>query len=220
MKNYRLTTCSAILVAFVLMLASEAFAAGKVVALPKPRTEGGKPLMEALKARKSDRRFSDKKLPRQTLSNLLWAAFGMNRDNGKRTAPSAVNWQEIDIYVALEGGVFLYDAKAHALKPILSVDIRANVGTQPFTKDAPVGLIYVADYSKMKFRGKDMPQKEKLFYSATDTGYISQNVYLFCASEGLNTVVLGLVDKSALKKKLGLAAHQHVVLSQPVGYPK
>ncbi len=190
----------------------------KAAPLPKPRTVGGKPLMKALKLRRSSRSFSAKKLPRQTLSDLLWAAFGVNRpDSGGRTAPSARNWQEIDVYVAAADGLWLLDAKAHALKPVLGKDLRAATGTQGFVADAPVNLVYVADYSRMP---KDLPAEKKLFYSAADTGFISQNVYLFCAGEGLGTVVRALIDKPALAKAMRLRPDQKITLAQTVGYPK
>ena len=173
--------------------------------------------MQVLKERKSSRSFSEKKLPDQVLSNLLWAAAGINRkDSGKRTAPSAVNWQEVEVYVATADGLYLYDAKAHALNPILSEDIRADTGRQGFVKDVPVNLVFVADFSKIT-RGDEAV---KVFYSAADTGFISENVYLFCASEGLATVVRGLVDKEALAKKMKLGPDKRVILSQSVGYPK
>jgi SagB-type dehydrogenase family enzyme len=185
--------------------------------LPKPQMEGGKPLMQALKERVSLREFSAEKLPPQILSNLLWAACGINRpDSGKRTAPSARNWQEIDVYVATAEGLYLYDPKEHALKPILSEDIRALTGTQPFVKDVPVNLIYVADYSRVG----EASAADKEFYSAADAGFISQNVYLYCASEGLATVVRGLMDRYALSKVMRLRPDQKVILGQSVGYPK
>ena len=188
-----------------------------VIKLPDPQTDIGKPLMQVLKERKSSRSFSEKKLPDQVLSNLLWAAAGINRkDSGKRTAPSAVNWQEVEVYVASADGLYLYDAKAHTLNPIFSKDIRAETGSQGFVKDVPVNLIYVADFSKIT-RGDE---EIKVFYSAADTGFISQNVYLFCASEGLATVVRGLVDKEALAKKMKLDPQRRVILCQSVGYPK
>ncbi|MDD5597104.1 MAG: nitroreductase family protein [Victivallaceae bacterium] len=187
----------------------------EIVKLPQPQTDGGKPLMQALKARKSSRVFSNKKLSPQTLSNLLWAAFGVNRPDGKRTAPTAKNWQEIDIYVALEEGVYLYDAQTNTLQPVMAKDIRAAAGRQKFTQDAPVNLIFVADFDRM--RGADKNSRE--FYSATDTGFISQNVYLFCASEGLATVVLGYVNRPALAELLNLKSTRYIILSQPVGYP-
>jgi SagB-type dehydrogenase family enzyme len=184
------------------------------IKLLKPQTEGGMPLMQALAERKSSRAFSPKSLSDQDLSNLLWAAFGINRpESGKRTAPSAVNWQEIDIYVADANGLYLYDAGTHTLEPVLAGDIRAATGTQSFVKDAPVNLIFVSDYSKITW------EEQGDFYSATDTGFISQNVYLYCASQGLATVVRGLVDKPALAQTMKLRPDQKVVLAQSVGYP-
>lgn len=189
----------------------------KPVTLPKPQVDGGKPLMQALKDRSSSRSFSSEKLSLQVLSNLLWAAFGINRpDIGKRTAPSAVNWQEIDIYVAMADGLFLYDAKANTLNPVLSADIRAATGLQDFVKEAPVNLVYVADLSRMGNATKD----DKELYSAADAGFISQNVYLYCASEKLATVVRGSIDRQALAKVMKLRPGQKIILAQSVGYPK
>ncbi len=188
----------------------------KPIELPKPQTEGGKPLMQVLKERKTTREFSSEKLPMQTLSNLLWAAFGINRaETGQRTAPSAVNWREIDVYVAMAEGLYLYDAKSNTLQPVLAQDIRAATGSQSFVKDVPVNLIYVADFTKMG----NSSNEDKVFYSAADTGFISQNVYLYCASEGLATVVRNLVDKTALAKAMKLRTEQRVVLTQSIGYP-
>jgi len=189
----------------------------KPVKLLNPQVEKGKPLMQVLTDRSSSRSFSTEKLSVQELSNLLWAAFGVNRtDMGKRTAPSALNWQEIDIYVATADGLFLYDAKKHMLNPILSQDVRALTGRQDFVKDAPVNLVYVADFSRMGKAAKD----DKELYSATDTGFISQNVYLYCASEGLATVVRGSIDRQALAKVMKLRSDQKIILAQSVGYPK
>lgn len=203
-----------VLIAF----ASPAFAEElKPVKLPSPGTDGGKPLMQALKDRASSREFSPEQLPMQVLSDLLWAAFGINRpETGKRTAPSAKNWQEIDIYVATEAGLYLYDAKGHHLQPVLGEDIRAFTGKQGFVKTAPVNLVYVADFSKIGAENTD----DKMFYAATDTGFISENVYLYCASAGLATVVRAYIDKPALEKKMGLRPDQKVILSQTVGFPK
>ena len=142
--------------------------------------------------------------------------LGINRpENGKRTAPTASNMQEIDVYVALPECLYLYDAKEHALIPVLKEDIRPNAGKNKFVQTAPVVLIYTADFDKMK-KGDDQTRQ---FYSATDTGYISQNVYLYCASEGLATVVIGGVDKPLLQEKMKLRPAQRVILTQPVGYP-
>ncbi len=189
----------------------------KPLMLPAPQTDGGKPLMQALKERHSTREFSPEKLPPQVLANLLWAAFGINRpDTGKRTAPSAMNWQEIDVYVALPEGLYVYDAKGNKLDPMLAEDVRAAAGVQPFVKDAALNLVYVADFAKT---GKSSPE-DRNFYSGADVGFIAQNVYLFCASEGLAVVVRGSVDRTALAKLMKLRPDQKILLAQTVGYPK
>ena len=189
----------------------------KPIQLLDPQTDGGRPLMQVLKDRQSSRAFSPEPLPLQTLSDMLWAAFGINRpESGKRTAPSARNRQEIDIYVATADGLYLYDAKANVLQPVLAEDIRPATGRQDFVREAPINLIFVADFSRMG----NAEEEQKIFYSAADAGFISQNVYLYCASEGLATVVRGLVDKPALEKVMGLRPEQKVILTQSVGYPK
>ncbi|MGA3328367.1 MAG: SagB/ThcOx family dehydrogenase [Terriglobia bacterium] len=189
----------------------------KPLNLPLPQTSGGMPLMQALKNRQSTREFSSEKLPPQMLANLLWAAFGINRpDTGKRTAPSAMNWQEIDVYVATAQGLYVYDAKGNKLDPILAEDVRGAAGVQPFVKDAPVNLVYVADFAKT---GKSSIE-DRNFYSGADVGFIAQNVYLFCASERLAVVVRGSVDRGALAKLMKLRPDQKILLAQTVGYPK
>jgi SagB-type dehydrogenase family enzyme len=190
----------------------------KTLVLPAPQMDGGKSLMQALQERRTARAFSNGVLSRQQLSNLLWAAFGINRPKAeKRTAPSALNQQEIDIYVATAEGLYLYDAAAHALKEILSEDIRALTGRQGYVASAAVNLIYVADFSRM---GKLKDETDKTFYSAADTGFIGQNVYLFCASEGLVSVIRGSIDREALAKKMGLTLSQRITLAQCVGIEK
>jgi SagB-type dehydrogenase family enzyme len=185
--------------------------------LPPPNLNSGKSLMQSLQARKSSRDFSTKKLPVEVISNLLWAAYGINRpESGRRTAPSAVNWQEVNVYVAMADGLYLYNAKEHVLKPVIKQDIRELTGKQTFVKDAPVNLIYVADYSRMGGGNAE----ERNSYSAADTAFIAQNVYLYCASEGLATVVRGSIDRDALAKAMQLRDNQKIVLSQTVGYPK
>ncbi|OHB51217.1 MAG: nitroreductase [Planctomycetes bacterium GWF2_41_51] len=212
---------SIIMILFVYPMQSNAADANsaaeiKSIELPKPVMEGGKPLMEALKDRKSSREFSDEKLSLQVLSNMLWAANGISRPDGKRTAPSARNKQEIDIYVAMEDGLYLYDAKENKLVGIVTEDIREATGMQPFVKVAPVNLVYVADYDKMG----DGASEQKDFYAAIDTGYISQNIYLFCSSEGLATVVRGMVDRDKCKNAMKLKDNKKIILAQTVGYPK
>jgi SagB-type dehydrogenase family enzyme len=187
------------------------------IKLAAPQTEGGKPFMQTLKNRKSIREFGAKDLSLQMLSDLLWAANGINRpQSGYRTAPSTMNMQEIDVYVAKAGGVYLFDAKANVLTPVAAGDLRALTGKQGFVKDAPVNLIFVADMSKM---GK-LPPADAESYACMDAGFVSENVYLFCASNDLATVVRGLVDKPALAKALKLKDNQKIILAQTVGYPK
>jgi SagB-type dehydrogenase family enzyme len=188
----------------------------KPVALPAPQTSGGKPLMQALKERKSTRDFSPEKLSPQVLSNLLWAAWGINREDGRRTAPSASNRQEIEIYVVSADGAYTYDAKGNALKPVMSADVRKLTGTTAFVGEAPLNLVYVADFSKMG--GSD--ENAKNATANANTGFIAQNVYLFCASEGLGTVVRGSVNRADLSKALSLRPDQRITLAQTVGYIK
>lgn len=189
----------------------------KPVQLPKPQMDGGKPLMQVLKDRKSSREFSTEKLPMQVLSNLLWAAFGVNRpESGGRTAPSAMNMQETEIYVATADGLYVFDAKAQLLKPVLVQDVRSMTGRQPFVAQVPLNLIYVADFSKMS----RATNEDKEVYSAAHTGFIAENVYLYCASEGLATVVRAAVDRPPLAKLMELRPDQKITLVQSVGYPK
>jgi SagB-type dehydrogenase family enzyme len=206
------------LIAFVLLLQPLSSAQqAEDIKLLKPQTDSGKLLMQALLLRQSSREFSPEKLPLQVLSNLLWAADGVNRpDSGKRTAPSASNVQNIDVYAAMADGLYLYDPLGHILKIVLKEDVRAATGKQDFVKEVPLDLIYVADFSKFK-RGTD---EDKTFYSAAHVGFISQNVYLYCASEGLATVVRGMVDKETLAKMMNLRPEQKIILAQSVGYPK
>ena len=210
-----LTICFAAITFFVCCMTSHAESA-KPIKLLAPQTKGGMPLMQALDERKSTREFSSAELPLQMISDMLWAACGINRpESGHLTVPSTMDMREIDIYVAKQDGLYLFNAKENMLTPILSEDIRALTGKQPFVKDAPVNLVYVADLSKMsRLSSGDID-----FYAATDTGFISQDVYLFCASSGLATVVRGLVDKPALAKAMKLRSDQKIILTQTVGYP-
>jgi nitroreductase len=188
----------------------------KSIQLLTPQPGSGSPLMQVLWKRMSSREFSPKPLPVEVLSNLLWAGFGINRPDGHRTAPSARNYQDIDIYVILPEGLYLYDAKANQLKLMVAQDLRGLAGTQPYVKEAPVNLIYVSDYAKMG----TATNEEKAFLSAADTGFISENVYLYCASEGLATVVRALIDRPALAKAMNLRPDQNITLAQSVGYPR
>lgn len=193
----------------------------KPIQLLKPQLDIGRPIMQTLKDRKSSRAYSAEKLPLPVLSNLLWAAFGINRpESGRRTAASGGNRQDIDIYVAVADGIYVYDAKAHMLNPVLAEDIRSLSGRQTPTvplDDAPINLIYVWDGKK---KSKTSTEEQNLNLAFAHTGFISQNVYLFCASEGLATVVRLWFDKPALEKKMGLRPEQYVTLVQSVGYPR
>ncbi len=183
------------------------------IRLPKPQKTGGMPLMEALNRRQSTREMSDREIPLNTLSDLLWAAQGVNREDGKRTAPSAMNMQEIDVYVYMPGAVYLYVPGEHMLKHIADGDFREETVRQPFAQKAPLVLVYVANYEKMQ----RLDQDQKIFYGATDAAFISQNVYLFCAQEKLNTVVLGMIDREAIKERIGFNGKAQ--LGQIIGYP-
>jgi SagB-type dehydrogenase family enzyme len=186
------------------------------IKLPPPETAGGMPLMQALKARHSTREFSSKPLPPQVLANLLWAASGVNRpDTGQRTAPSAHDWREIDVVVTTADGAYRYDPPTHTLKRVVAGDLRPLAGVQDFVATVPLNLVYVADLDRMSGASAE----DKAFYSATDAGFIAQNVYLYCASAGLAVVVRGLVDREALGAALGLGKHQRIILAQSVGYP-
>ncbi len=189
---------------------------GATIPLPAPETTGGKPLMEVLASRCSDREFSTAPLPPQLLSNLLWAAGGVSRaDSGKRTAPSARDWREIEIYVVMQEGAYRYDAPSHCLHPVVSGDLRGQSGLQDFVATAPINLVYVADQKRMIDASPELLAR----YSGTDTGFIAQNVYLFCASAGLATVVRGSVDREAFAAALKLESGQQIILAQTVGYP-
>ncbi|MDR0534228.1 MAG: SagB/ThcOx family dehydrogenase [Verrucomicrobiales bacterium] len=176
--------------------------------LPAPQKTGGKPLMQALAERKSTRQYANRDLDQQTLANLLWAAYGFNRED-KRTVPSSQNRQEIDLYVFLKSGVYLYDAKANTLIAKASGDHRKTAGTQEYVATAPLNLVYVANLDKASNRDA----------ACIDCGFIGQNVYLFCASENLVTVLRAGLDKKALSELLKLNANQEALYNQCVGYP-
>jgi SagB-type dehydrogenase family enzyme len=198
------------------MMGSAAAQGTATISLPPPETAGGMPLMQALMARHSTREFSAKPLPPQVLANLLWAAGGVNRpDTGKRTAPSARDWREVEIYLATAEGAFRYDPPTHTLIKVADGDLRPLTGMQDFVATAPLNLVYVADLDRMSGASAE----DKARYSAADTGFMAQNVYLYGASAGLAVVVRGLVDREALGAALGLRCNQRIILAQTVGYP-
>ncbi len=211
--------CRSLVGAICAVLLVASWAAGELAPIPlsAPRTEGGMPLMQALKLRATSREFAPEPIPPQTLANLLWATWGINRpDSGKRTAPSARNWQETDVYVILASGAYLYDAVANVLKPVAPGDLRGLAGVQGFVKDAPLTLVFVADTARMKGAEPAMQQT----YAWADAAFLSQNAYLFCASEGLATGVRAMVDRPPLAKALKLAPTQIIAFAQSVGYAK
>lgn len=179
------------------------------IQLPAPDKEGGKTLMQALSERKSTREFQEKELPGNVLANLLWAANGFNRED-KRTAPTANDRQELELYVVLKNGIYLYSAKENKLKLVRKGDYRKSAGIQAYVADAPVNILFVSDSEKASSKS----------YAYTDCGFVAQNIYLFCASEGLGAVVRGSYDKKELEELLQLPANKEVLLSQTVGYPK
>jgi SagB-type dehydrogenase family enzyme len=187
-----------------------------VIRLPAPDKRGGVPVMQALAKRRSAREFALTPLTMPVLSSLLWAAFGMNRRDGGRTAPSAINAQEIDVYVALPDGAYLYDAKSHSLRLVAASDLRRVTGYQDFVDDAPLDLVYVADHSRMRM----VPVASRESYASVAAGAIAQNVYLYAASSGLATVLRAWIDRAAIADALGLTHDQQVLLSQTVGYPR
>lgn len=187
-----------------------------VVALPTPGRDGGMPLAKALVERRSSRAFSTAPLNMQTISDLLWAATGVNRtDTGRRTAPTALDRRDLDVYAATPQGFFLYDVEKHALAPIVGEDIRAVTGMQEFVATAPLNLIYVSDLTKTAGDNRE----DKLVMAGSHAGFVSQNVYLFCASVGLSTVVRAAIDKPKLAEAMRLRPDQMIVLAQTVGFP-
>ncbi len=183
--------------------------------LPAPRREGGTPLLSALSLRRSTRAYSGRPLPLETLSTLLWAAFGINRPGGDRTAPYWRHVMVIDVYAAMADGVWLYDPQRHELSLHLAEDIRAATGLQEFVATAPLNLIYVAHGERMG----ELTPEERHLYCSVDTGFIGQNVYLYCAAEGLGTVFRGAVDYARLAQLMRLPPSQFVTFAQTVGYP-
>lgn len=184
------------------------------IRLPSPEKTGGKPLMLTLSQRKSSRAFSNKSLSLKTLSSLLWAANGISRPDGRRTAPTGRNVQDTDVYVMLADGIYLYDAKDNVLKMVNPGDHRHLAGLQDFPQTAPVNLFYVHDAK----RAMKTAERDIMRYAGVHSGAIMQNVYLFCASENLACVTRAMLDFDALAKALKLLPSQSVVLGHSIGY--
>jgi hypothetical protein len=197
------------------------------IMLPAPQKDGGKSVLAALQARRTNRNISEKKFSPQVLSNLLWAAFGVNRAQGSfgkagRTAPSASNSQEIDLYVALPAGVYLYEAVPHRLTPVVAGDLRARSGRRA-ARTAPVNIFFVADLTRydegpgQPDRNIGDPEVQKSYYYVA-TGLIAQNIHLFCASQDL-AAWFHNCDKDSAARELKLRPKQRVLFAQTVGYP-
>jgi SagB-type dehydrogenase family enzyme len=185
--------------------------------LPAAHTTGGLPLMQALTLRQSQREFDPEPLPLQMLSDLLWATAGVNRPElGGRTVPSAMNAQEVDVYVALPSGLYRYAASTQTLHLVSATDVRRVTGYQDFVDNAPFDLVFVADYARMK----GVPAAKREAYACASAGAMAQNVYLYCASAGLATVIRAWLDRDALALAMGLSNDQQVLLSQTVGRPR
>lgn len=190
--------------------------AEEVRSLPAPRKYVGRALMQALQARRSIREYSTRPLPAQVLSELLWAAYGINRPGGERTAPYWRHIMVIDVYAAMADGLWLYDPKEHALRRHIGADIRAQTGPQDFVASAPLNLVYVVHGERMT----DVSLEDRRLYGSVDAAFAGQNVYLYCASEGLATVFRGAIDYPALERAMQLGEGQFVAFAQTVGYPR
>lgn len=191
------------------------------ITLPGPDKKGGKPLMQALNERQTTRTFTEDTLTQQQLSDMLWAAWGINRtEQKKRTAPSAMNYQEMDVYVALPGGLYLYVAESHTLRMINNKDLRKTTGTQNYVNNAALNLVYVADMGKAGKKEGVKIDDSDLFMSYSDAAFMAQNVYLYCASANLGCVVRGSIPKEKLALEMGLRSNQVIILAQTVGVAK
>ena len=207
---------AAALAAAGLVAPAGAQAPASSIRLPAPATDGGLSVVQALGKRRSIRSFSKQPLSEQTLSNVLWAAFGVNRsEGGERTAPSWRGSKETDVYACTADGIFLYEPKSHALQRTLDTDIRAKTSSMVFAGTAPVVLVYAADLSRMAKASRE----DQVLNAHVDSGIIGQNVYLYCASAGLATVILGSIDRAGLPQRMGLREGQIVTFAQPVGHP-
>ena len=215
MKKYtvRVTVFLAIFMIFI----AHSKVSAEDIQLSQVKEFTGMPLMEALKLRTSSRKFSLKKIPPEILSELMWAASGINRPgDSRRTAPTAMNMQELEIYAAMESGLYRYIPEKHMLKEEHNEDIRKYCGSQDFVASAPLNLIYVADLEKMS---KIKTEEEKILWASADSGFIGQNVYLYCASRGLSAVFRAYIDKEKLAEKMKLPSSKKIIFSQTVGYP-
>ncbi len=203
------------MIILIIVLTLSSAVTAQEIRLPEPQRSGGMPLMDALNKRQSVREFAEKDIDMQTLSNLLWAGWGINRETGKRTAPSSQNLQEMDIYVVRQEGFYLYNAYKQSIIKLGDDDLRSATGKQDFVGTAPLNLVFVADLDRAKVENFE----DKPTASYANTGFIAQNIYLYCASAGLAAVVRGSFPED-INTRLNLREHQRVILCQTVGWPK
>ncbi|NDV58599.1 SagB/ThcOx family dehydrogenase [Bacteroides sp. 519] len=207
-----------LLLLFMISFTSCAASTEKVIKLPSPNMNRPSTVMNSLSERKSTREYSDKELTLADLGDMLWAANGINRPKeGNRTAPSAMNKQDVDVYVIMAKGAYLYDAANHSLNLIIEGDHRALVaGKQDFVLQAPVSLVLVSDFSRL-----GEPENERVkAMGAVDVGIVSQNISIFCAAAKLATVPRASMEHATLKTTLGLTDAQSPIINHPVGYFK
>ncbi|MBR4214933.1 MAG: nitroreductase family protein [Bacteroidales bacterium] len=209
MKKLFLTSC--------LIMASTLFVSAQNIKLPEPDKNVSMTLYQALQQRKSVREYSTKDIDDMKLSQLLWAAVGINRPDGHLTAPTAINAQDITVYVCRKDGAYLYVAKDNTLQKVSDKDLRKSVASaQAFAAEAPISLVIVTDNAKFRGGSTNGPT----ISGAIDAGYVSQNIDLACEALGLCTVPRATMDKEALKKELKLTDSQNAILNHPVGYKK
>ncbi len=200
---------------------TQPIAAGEVIKLNPPDLNGGISLMQSLNKRKSTRDISDKKLTIQQLSDVLWAADGVNRSDGKRTSPAAMGVYCVDIYAVLPEGIYLYDPAKHELAPVAKGDFRKTAGMQDFVFIAPLNLVYVFTLRNPKesHGTAPVPEERRKVWGDVEAGCMVQNVYLYCASQGLAAVVRGMVDQKKFGELIKVKPEQ-IVVAQTIGYPK
>ena len=217
MTTRRVAILGAAALAMAPVLAAAQSQAQQPIALPPPRADFGKSLAQALKLRRSIREYDPRPLSPQVLSELLWSAYGVNRPStADRTAPSWRHARETDVFAVMAEGVWRYDALKHVLVPHMAGDVRAQTGVQDFVGTAPLNLVYVSNAEHMS----GVSREEQHRFAAADIGFIGQNVYLYCASEGLACVFRASLDTVRLARTLGLDETQFIMFSQTVGYPK
>ena len=202
-----------VICSFALSVVASGAVAGEII-LPEPDLKSGKPLMQCMAQRRSLRRFDSRALPLQMVSEILYAADGINRKDGRKTVPTARNKQNQSVYAFTADGVYFYNNKTHSLVPVLKGDYRKICGKQSFHQKAPLVLLFVADMSAIG----ETPELQSL-YAGNHSGHASQNVYLYAASKGLSTVVCNMVDKKNLARRMKLGPQYTVILTQPVGVP-